>query len=150
MEIYSSMYVDFYVMQMPLADANAQSSTGQFARWLESSIISRNNGKFNVVIIGLPPYSDTPSFAPGYTALRWNFRRMGVHAVLSSSTAYERFVNNNVYYINVGTGCAVGIETTDKGISTPGILEISATPTIIAFDFYDNNGNIADRATIVS
>jgi len=148
--IYETEYADFYLMNIKSTDAANTSSTGPFARWLESTIANRNNGKFNVAVLGSAPFSNTESLTPGVAALQWNFRRMGVDLVLSSGKAYERFVSNNVYYINAGTGRATStLEDTSAGLAQQGVVELSIMPTILAANFYDTDGNVLDRIAIV-
>jgi hypothetical protein len=163
--IVETEYVDFYCCNFPLPTADLildengvltstpadMLSTGRIARWVETSIAERNNGRFNIVVFGYPPYSTTPKYGPGLAALRWNFRRMGVCAVIANGTAYERGIENEVYYFNVGTGSKSALleAPAGYGLAVPGKLRLTALPNNLGFDFLDANGNIIDRAAIV-
>lgn len=141
----STDYVDFYLLNIDPANSADTSSTGKIAHWIEASIKAATIKKFNVVVVGSPPYSES---SLKVAALQWNFRRMGVHLVLSTGEAYERYVYNNVYYINVGTGRASGLSAT-QGLAVQGIVELRALPTILAAEFYDTTRATRDRIAIV-
>jgi len=162
--IVETPYVNFYCLSIPLPEADMARDadgeligptpeqmleTGSFADFVSTNIAALP-GKFNVVIIGYPPYSNCATFTPGFAALRWNFRRMGVHAVIANGRCYERFYDNSVYYINVGTGSkAALLETTVDGIAVPGFLEAVAFPNLLTFRFLDEDLQERDRAVIV-
>lgn len=164
--LVSTDYVDFYCVNFPLPTADMtidaegnlpvtptdMQEGERVERWIETNIAQRNNGKFNVVVFGYPPYSGTAKFGPGLATLRWNYSRLGVCAVIANSTAYERTVINNVYYINVGTGsqtASLEIPTGD-GLAVPGYLKLVALPNNLSFEFIDENGKVCDRASILS
>jgi len=153
--VVSTDYVDFYCLSIPLRtvdmgrDASGNLTgvtpeemleTGSFCRWLQRQIETRDSGKFIVLMLGFPPYSNVATFTPGFAALRWAFHKYGVHAVVSNGRAYERFTRDNVLYINAGTGSRNALlePTGDNGLSVPGMLEIVASPNVLTFNFLDN------------
>jgi len=162
--IVETDFVNFYCLSIPLsADDMARDSdgnligptpeemteTGSFADFVSTNIQNKP-GKFNVIIIGFPPYSACPTFTPGFAALRWNFRKMGIHAVIANGRSYERFYSNSVLYINVGTGSkAAFLEETLGGLMTPGYLSATAFPNLLTFSFLDQDGNERDRTVVI-
>lgn len=157
-------HVDFYCLSIPLATADSEVDangnllgstpdemleTGMFARWVSASIALRSKDRIPVVVIGYPPYSSSSRFAPGFAALRWNFRKMGVKLVIANGRSYERMYLNDVTYINVGTGSKSSL-LEDAGISTPGLLEMRAHAKRLDLTFIDILSNERDRATILA
>ena len=155
-------YINFYCLSIPLAEADMErdsdgnligttpeemTETGRFYRWMQTKI-ARNPGKFNIMVVGYPPYSATPTFTPGFAALRWNFKKLGVHAVIANGRCYERFYEDGIYYFNVGTGAKAAL-LESGGIASPGILSVYATPNILTFEFNDTDTELRDHAIIL-
>jgi len=153
-------HVDFYCFSIPLPTADAEIDsggnlvgptpdemleTGQFARWLSASIANRPKTRIPVVVFGYPPYSSSARFAPGFAALRWNFRKLGVKLVLANGRSYEHIYLNDVTYINVGTGSKSSL--LEAGV--PGQLEILAHAKHLELSFKDYLGYERDRASIL-
>ena len=154
--VVSTPFIDFYCFSFPLRtvdmarDANGNligvtpeemTEDGTFCRWMRRQIENRDSGKFIVAMFGFPPYSGCSTFAPGFAALRWAFHKYGVHAVVCNGRAYERYTYNNVLYLNVGTGSRNALLESpgDNGLAVPGMLEITASPNVLTFDFLDEN-----------
>lgn len=164
MQLIETEFVNFFLVNfyLPTADLIIDAdgnlpvtpddmlATGRMANWISVMIREMASDKFNVVLFGYPPYSGTSKYAPGLAALRWNFRRMGVDAVIANSKCYERYYTGAVHYLNAGSGSAVaGLQNSDDGLAVPGILRLTATSNLLAFDFIDEDGKLRDRTTIV-
>lgn len=157
--IYRTPKVNFYCISFFLEtaaaaiDANGElavtpvqmQATGFIANWLKYNC-EQNPDKFNVVVFPYPPYSAN-IYAPGYVALRWPFRRWGVHAVLSGRDPnYFREFHDSVYYVNIGTG---GLTLAgENGLSAFGHLELHATSNLLQGEFHDTDNAIRDRFSI--
>ena len=162
--LVETAHVDFYCLSIPLPSAdsyvdsdgnligstpNEMLETGMFARWISASIASRSKSRIPIVVIGYPPYSESSRFVPGFAALRWNFRKMGVKLVLAGGRSYERMYLDDVLYINVGTGSKASLLDA-AGIRTPGQLEIVACAKRIELTFKNLLGDELDRTTILA
>ena len=83
--------------------------------WLKGAMAS-STAKWKFVVMHEPPYS-SGTYAPGYTALRWDFQALGANAVFHAHDhIYQRHIVDGLNYIGVGTGGAT-------------LTSISDTPT---------------------
>lgn len=132
----STTYVNFYLFNDPADEGNEN--------WLAANV---DDSKFNVVLFHESPYN--ASAAGESTSLRWNFRKYGVHAVLSANSgSYQRTYVNAVYYFAAGTGNPRVQVTNPNGITTQGYLLLRAGAARLIVEFYDLDDNIRDAAFI--
>lgn len=83
--------------------------------WLKGAM-ARSTANWKFVVMHEPPYS-SGTYAPGYMALRWDFRALGANAVFHAHDhIYQRHIVDGLNYIGVGTGGAP-------------LTAIAATPT---------------------
>lgn len=129
-------HVNFYTFNQP-ADVDNYD-------WLAANVDAT---KFNIVLFHESPYCNS---AAGQSAtLRWNFRKLGVQAVLSANSgSYQRTYGNSVYYIAAGTANPRGLLVNSAGLSELGYLKLTAGQGRMIIEFYDINGNIRDAAFI--
>jgi len=150
--LLETTHIDFYLFSIHLdtaeiaKDANGVltgstpaeiTPTGAWANWLWGNINARLSlNKFNIVVFCLPPYIVGDN-SPGWAALRWPFKRFGVHAVLSAyDQSYQRYSLDGVYYLNVGTGRPITAGTTlARRLQYPGHLKITATSAILQCEY---------------
>lgn len=118
--------------------------TGTWHAEIQATIAAAADNKLNVIISSHAPYA-VGTLAPGYADFRWNFKRLGVHAVISSNTfsAYRTYVDG-VHYITVGTGNTLH-ESSATYFGGRGILALSATATGLRGVYRDGSGRIFDR-----
>jgi len=120
--------------------------TGLYAQRIAQTI-ANGESKVNIVCFHFPAYSSILS--PGYAALRWNFKRMGVHGVLSAAAlGYERNYLNGVHYVNAGTGDKANIQKGTGDIATAGALILSARRGFVSGEFRGIDGIARDRFSI--
>ena len=158
--LYSTEHVNFFCISFKIntaqsaidADGELASTptsmleTGYIANWVKSITETQTN-KFNVVVFPFLPYS-SGIYSPGYKTLRWPFKLWGIHAVLSGRDPnYQRFYDDGVYYLNVGTGNA-GSLSGESGLLLSGNLDFYATSNLLQGEFHDSTDTVRDRFTI--
>lgn len=141
-------YINFYILQLTGSITDETLSTGPLATWLRNVIENEtDSGKFRVLVLGVPPYSNVSGEED--TDLRWDFARIGIDLVISTSTCYERFFYDSITYINCGTGTTDNLGTSTAGISAAGRFELAARQSVLFGEFIDVDGVIRDRVSIL-
>ena len=102
--------VEFFILDSGYNTAGAQvepdgvSSTSNQAQWLEAAV-KASDAHWKVAIFHHPPYTSGVSYTPGKTALRWDFRNLGIDLVINGhSHNYERLIIDGMTYVVAGIG----------------------------------------------
>ena len=74
------------------------------ALWF-TTVTKASTAKYKIAIVHEPPYTSENRYWPGYEALRWPFKELGMDLVLSGHAHnYERLDVEGLTYIVAGTG----------------------------------------------
>lgn len=102
--------VEFFILNSGYNTAGTQvepdgvSSTSNQAQWLEAAVAA-SDAHWKVAIFHHPPYTSGVSYTPGKTALRWDFRNLGIDLVINGhSHNYERLIIDGMTYVVAGIG----------------------------------------------
>jgi len=103
--------------------------------------------KLNVIFASHSPYLGFGEHKPGVADFRWNFKRLGIHAVISAnSNAYYRTYVDGVHFIAVGNGNNLDEDfANEEYYAGLGALRLVATSSELSGEFYDADNRIRDR-----
>lgn len=74
------------------------------AKWLQAATAASDTA-WRIAVFHHPPYTSEGSYFPGYAAMRWPWREMGIDVVICGhSHVYERIERDNVLFLTVGLG----------------------------------------------
>jgi hypothetical protein len=136
-----------------LVETSGVDGSSAQATWLRNRIL-KSTSKWKIVMLHHSPYTNSTSYSPGKTDLRWPFEDWGIDAVISGhSHLYERIEKGSTKfkYFVVGTGG----NTLDTFIASPvdqaagnntdfGALKITATCSDLTFEFVSTDGVVDD------
>jgi acid phosphatase len=87
-----------------MVEPDGNTSTSNQKQWLEAAV-EASDAHWKIAIFHHPAYTSGVSYAPGKTALRWDWRNLGIDLVLSGhSHNYERLIIDGMTYVVAGIG----------------------------------------------
>ena len=102
--------VEFFILHSgyntagTMVEPDGNTSTSNQAQWLKQAVES-SDAHWKVAIFHHPPYTSGVSYTPGKTALRWDFRNLGIDLVINGhSHNYERLIIDGMTYVVAGIG----------------------------------------------
>jgi len=143
--------VHFFALDSDVDEPDGITSASTQAQWLQNKLAA-STAPWKIVYFHHPPYSSRTSF----TKLQWSFQAWGADAVLSGHAhVYERVMKDGFPYFTNGLG---GDSTGSFETSIPGslvrfgddygALRISASASVITFEFITRRGVVIDTYTM--
>lgn len=145
-----------YNSALTLVEPDGNDEESDQAEWFRRER-ARSRQHWNFVVFHHPPYTSVDVYDPGYAAMRWNWKGLGVDAVLCGhGHAYERLSVDGLPVLIAGTGGGdlYGFATTPSAYSQTrynalhGALKLEVQHDLALFKFYDKNGVKIDQLSL--
>lgn len=102
--------VEFFILNSgyntagTMVEPEGNTSTSNQAQWLEQAV-KASDAHWKIALFHHPAYTSGVSYSPGKTALRWDWRNLGIDLVISGhSHNYERLIIDGMTYVVAGIG----------------------------------------------
>jgi hypothetical protein len=145
--------VHFYMLDSDPNEPDGTSDTSVQAMWLKDTM-GKSTSPWDVVVLHHAPFS---SGTHGPTVrMQWPFKAWGANAVLSGHDhIYERLLEDNFPYFVNGLGGATIYEfglpvagSQARYNGDYGAMRVTASDTLIKFEFFNRSGDLIDSFTL--